>query len=159
MNTRAVPLVRYSGPFLKRTREEFKQMEQRTRKLKTLHLRDDVDRQYLSRKRGRWLAIIEENVDVSRKRLADYIEKHEGILITTTRNNTDNTRSNRTEITRKTKMGRKKKLYRRFKRPKSDTSYKKTWTWLRKGNLEKNWISSNFISNNDRFSFSFVDNL
>ena len=61
INTWAVPLVRYSGPFLKCTREELKQMHQRTRKPmtmhKALHPRDDVDRLYVSRKereRHRW---------------------------------------------------------------------------------------------------------
>ena len=53
INTWAVPLVRYSGPFLKWTREELKQMAQRTKKLmtmqKALHPRDDVVRLYLSR--------------------------------------------------------------------------------------------------------------
>ena len=52
----AVPLVRYSGPFLKWTRDELKQMDQITRKLITmheaLHPRDDVDRLYVSRKEG-----------------------------------------------------------------------------------------------------------
>ena len=33
INTRAVALVRYSGPFLKWTREELQQMDKRTRKL------------------------------------------------------------------------------------------------------------------------------
>ena len=37
INTWAVPLVRYSGPFLKWTRYELKQMDQRTRKLMTMH--------------------------------------------------------------------------------------------------------------------------
>ena len=37
INTWAVPLVRYLGPFLKRTREELKQMDQRTRKIMTMH--------------------------------------------------------------------------------------------------------------------------
>ena len=37
INTWAVPLVRYSGPFLKWTRDELKQMDQRTRKLMTMH--------------------------------------------------------------------------------------------------------------------------
>ena len=36
INTWAVPLIRYSGPFLKWTREELKQMDQRTRKLMTI---------------------------------------------------------------------------------------------------------------------------
>ena len=63
-------LVRYSGPFLKWTRDELKQMNQRTRKLmtmhKALHPRDDVDRLYVSRKkRGRGLASIEDSVDAS----------------------------------------------------------------------------------------------
>ena len=51
INTWAVPLVRYSGPFLEWTRDELKQMDQRTRKLmtmhKALHPRDDVDILYL----------------------------------------------------------------------------------------------------------------
>ena len=68
INTWAVPLVRYSGPFLKWTREELKQMDQRTRKLmtmhKTIHPRDDVDRLFVSRKEGgRGLASIEDTVD------------------------------------------------------------------------------------------------
>ena len=37
INTWAVPQVRYSGPFLKWIRDELKQMDQRTRKLMTMH--------------------------------------------------------------------------------------------------------------------------
>ena len=96
-------LVRYSGPFLKWTKEE--QMDQRTRKLmtmhKALHPRDDVDRLYVPREEaGRGLSSIENNVDASIQRLEDYMQK---ILITATRNNTDDTRTNRTTITRKQK--------------------------------------------------------
>ena len=51
INSWTVLLVRYSGPFLKWTRDELKQMDQRTRKLmtmpKSLHPRDNVDRLYL----------------------------------------------------------------------------------------------------------------
>ena len=54
INNWAVPLVRYSGPFLKWTRDELKQMDRRTRKImtmhKALHPRDYVDRLYVSRK-------------------------------------------------------------------------------------------------------------
>ena len=82
INTCAVPLVRYSGPFLKWIRDELKQMDQRTRKLmtmhKALHPRDDVDRLYVSRKdEGRGLASIKDSVDASIQRLEDYIGKHE----------------------------------------------------------------------------------
>ena len=80
IDTWTVPLVRYSGPFLKWTRDELKQMDQRTRKLmtmhKALHPRDDVDRLYVSRKEGgRGLSSIEDSVDASIQRLEDYIEK------------------------------------------------------------------------------------
>ena len=96
INTWAVILVRYSGPFLKWTRDELKQIDQRTRKLmtihKALHARDDVERLYVSRKEGgRGLACIEGSVDASIQWLKDYIEKHERGLIITTRNDTDNT--------------------------------------------------------------------
>ena len=37
INTWAVPLVRFPGPFLKWIRDELKQMDQRTRKLMTMH--------------------------------------------------------------------------------------------------------------------------
>ena len=56
INTWAVPHIRYSGSFLKWTRDEFTQMDQRTRKLatmhKVLHPRDDIGRLYVSRKEG-----------------------------------------------------------------------------------------------------------
>ena len=61
---------------------------------------------------------------------------HGGRLVTATRNNTDNTRINRTEITRKQKW-EEKQLYGYFKRLTSNISYEKTWTWLRKGNLKR----------------------
>ena len=106
INTWAVPLVRYSGLFFKWTSEELKQMDQRTRKLMTMHKasqpRDDVDRLYVSRKKeGRGLASIEDGVDASIQRLEDYIEKHEAGLITAIRNETDNTMDNRMTINRK----------------------------------------------------------
>ena len=75
-------------------------MYQRTRKLinvhKALHPRRDGDRLYVSRKEGgRGLASIEERVDASIQRLKDYIEKHDGGLITVMRNQADNTIDNR----------------------------------------------------------------
>ena len=89
INTWVVPLVRYSRPFLKWTRDELKQMDQRTRKLmtmyKALYPRDDVDGLYVSRKGGRrGLASIKDSIDASIQRLKDYIQKHEGGLITAT---------------------------------------------------------------------------
>ena len=104
---------------------------------KALHPRDDVDRLYISRKEGgRGLASIEDSVDASIKRLEDYIQKHDGGLITSIRNDTDNTMDNRMTITRKQKW-EGKQLYGRFKRLINNISHDKTWTWLRKGNFKK----------------------
>ena len=140
-NTWAVLLVRYSGPFLKWTRDELRQMDQRTRKLmtmhKALHPRDDVDRLYVSRKEGgRGLTSIEDSVDASIQRLEDYIEKHEGGLITAIWNNTDNTIDNWMTKSRKQKW-EEKQLHGCFKRLINNISYDKTWTWLRKGNFKR----------------------
>ena len=71
---------------------------------KAFHPRDDVDRLYVSRRvGGRGLASIEDSVDTSIQRLEDYREKRRGRLTTATRNNTDDTRIGRTEMTRKQK--------------------------------------------------------
>ena len=118
INIWAVHLVRCSGLFLKWTRDELKQMDQRTRKLitmhKALHPRDYVDRLYVSRKEGvRGLASIEDSVDALIQRLKDYIEKHERGLITTIRNDTDNMLDDRMTSRKKWE---EKQLYGRFKR-------------------------------------------
>ena len=114
-------------------------MDQRAGKLmtihKALHPRDDVDRLYVSRKEGgSGLASIEDLVDASIQRLEDYIEKHEGGLLTATRNDSDNAIANRMTITRKQKW-EEKQLCGRFKRL-INISCEKKWTWLRKGNFQ-----------------------
>ena len=100
INTWVVSHVRYLGPFLK-------QMDQRTRKLmtmhKALHPKDDVDRQYVCRKQRKKTCSIEDSVDASIQRLEDYIEKHERGLMTAIRNDTDITIDDRMTITRKQK--------------------------------------------------------
>ena len=136
INTWAVLVVRYSEPFLKWTREELKQMDQRKLMTvhKALHPRDNVDRLYVSRKEGfRRLPIIQDSVDASIQRLEDYKEKHEGGLIAAIRNDIDNTMDNRMIIIRKQKWEEKE----HFKWLINNISHKKTWTWLIKGNFKK----------------------
>ena len=130
INTWAVRLLRYWRPFVKWTREELKQMDQRTRKLMTMHKashpRDDVHRLYVSKKEGgRRLVSIEDTVDASIQRLKDNIEKHERGLITTIRVDTDNTINERMTKTRKQKW-EGKPLYGRFKRRINNISHQKT---------------------------------
>ena len=113
------------------------QMDQRTRNLMTMHKElhpwDDVDRQYVSKKEGgRGLASIEDSVDASIQWVDD-IEKHEGGLITTTKNDPDNTKTKKMATTRQ--KWEQKPLYGRFKRLISNISHEKTWTWLRKWHL------------------------
>ena len=56
---------------------------------------------YQEKRTGRRLASVEDTVDASFQRLEDYIEKHEGGLITAIRNDTNNTMDNRMTITNK----------------------------------------------------------
>ena len=107
INIWAVPPVRYSGPFLSGPVMNLNKWTKKTRKLMALHPRDDVDRLYVSRKKGgRGLASIEDSVDSSIQRLEDYIEKHGRGLITALRNDTDNMIDDRMT----TKMGGKTTL-------------------------------------------------
>ena len=69
---------------------------------KALHPRDDIDRLYISRKEGgRGLASIEDSVNAWIQRLEDYIQKHDGRLITDIKNDIDHTMDNKMTITRK----------------------------------------------------------
>ena len=115
-------------------------MDQRTRKLltkhKALYPRDNVDRQYISRREGgRGLTSIEDSVDASIQWLVNFIEKHEGGQITAIRNRTDNTMGNRMTITRK--KWKERQLDDRFKRLINNISLDKTWAWLKKGNFKR----------------------
>ena len=86
------------------------------------------------------IASIEDTADASKQRLEDYIEKHERGLITTIRNDLDNTINERMTTTRKQKW-EGKLLYVRFWRLINNISHQKTWTWLRKGNLKIETVS------------------
>ena len=72
-------------------------MDQRTKKLMTMYkaLHSKDDRLYVSKKEGGiGLSSIENSFDASIQRLEDYIDKHKGGRIATTRNDTDNTKTN-----------------------------------------------------------------
>ena len=67
--------------------------------------------------------------------------------MTATRNNTDDTRTNRKMITRKEKW-EEKQHYRPFNRLISNILHEKIWTWLRKGNLKRETESSLIAAQN-----------
>ena len=86
INTCAIPLVKYSRLFLKWTKEELQKMDQRIRKLitmhKDLHPRDDTDELYVSRKEGgRGLSSIEDKFNTSIRCHGDNKEKSKERLI------------------------------------------------------------------------------
>ena len=95
-NKQSVPLVRYSGPFLKWTREELKQMDQKTRKLITmlraLHPRNDINKLYVSR----YLDMSTRRQHKKERRNTNYSDQKQQ----------NNTEINRTSMTRK-KNGKK----------------------------------------------------
>ena len=74
--------------------------------------------------------------------------QHRGRLIKATRNNTNDTRTSGTIITRKQKW-EEKQLYGHFKWLTSDISHKKIWTWLRKGNFKKETESLQIATQNN----------
>ena len=87
--------------------------------------------------------------------LEDYIEKRRERLITTTRNNTDNTRINRTKITRKQKW-EEKQLYGHFKQQTSDILPEKTWMQPRKGNLKRETESLLIAAQNNAIRANYI---
>ena len=71
--------------------------------LKVLHLIDDFERQYVSRKeRRREPTSVEDSIDISIQRREDSIKKSGRRLFTATRKNTDNTNINRIKMGGKT---------------------------------------------------------
>ena len=157
-----MPLVRYSGASLKWIRDELKQMDQRTRKLMTMHKallpRDDVDRLYVSRKEeGREFATMEDSVDASIQRFEDYTEKHERGQIITIRNDTDNMIDDRQQMTTNWKQKwEEKQLYGRFKHLINNISHQKTWTWLRKGNLKRETESLRIVAQDNAIIINHI---
>ena len=108
-----------------------------------------TDYMYRERKEEKDLPALRDSVDALIQRHEDYIEKHEGGLITTIKNEPDNTISNRMIIARKQKW-EDKQLYGRFKRLINNIPHEKTWTWLeKKGNFKREIESLRIATQND----------
>ena len=80
INTWAIPVLRYSAPFLSWTKTELQSIDGKTRKLSImhngLHPRSDVDRLYIPKKVGeRGLANAEDTVILAKISLEDHIKK------------------------------------------------------------------------------------
>ena len=104
INTWAVSYFRYSAPLVKWTREVLKQMDQRIKKLMTMHKalypREDDDRLYVSRKEGgKWLASNKDCWRFDTKTQSLHWKARSG-RITAMKKDTDNTMTNIMTITR-----------------------------------------------------------
>ena len=99
MNFWAVHLVRYSRSFLKWTKEELRQMEQRKKKSiamqETLDPRDISGTLNVLKKGGRGCVSIEVCMDASIRELEVYAKKSQERLLKTANTNTDNIKTNR----------------------------------------------------------------
>ena len=83
------------------------------------------------------------------------MENHRRRLITATRNNTDDTKSNRKKIKRIQKW-EEKQLYGDFKWQTSDISHEKTWTRLKRGNLKRETESLQIESQNNAIRTNYI---
>ena len=86
VNTRAVSLLRYAAAFVSWRKSELQAIDRKTRKLFTiygaLHLKSDVDRLYIPRKKGgRGLISIEDYVELAIRGLEVYVHGSEEWLI------------------------------------------------------------------------------
>ena len=94
-----------------------------------------TDRQFVSVKEWeRGFASNKDSVDASIRGHENYIKKRKEGLITAGTTSTDNIKTNKPTINEKQKWD-EKQLYGYFKQQICEISHEKTWTWLRKGNL------------------------
>ena len=115
-----------------------------------LHLRDEINRLYVSRKEGgRIISSIENCIDVSIQGLENYIKKSNERLITAAHNGISNIRPDRKMTKTRKQKWEEKHIYGYFKRPTGKITQEKTWTILWKVKIQEwNWIFSNSSTNN-----------
>jgi len=94
----AIPVLRYSFGIINWHQEELQKLDQKTRKLLTIHgqhhTKADVDRLYVPRKQGRRVLIqLEAAHAVEITRLLEYVDRKEDPLIQVVRSHQHNTYS------------------------------------------------------------------
>ena len=144
INTRAVAIKRYGAGIIKWTKEEFRNIDRKTRKLmnmhRALHAQADVDRLYIKRAEGgRGMISVEDCVEMETNSLHKYIveskekllkaEKDEGIL---------GEGMSKGDVAEKRRNQYKEKpLHGQYVRSTEEIRDHKSWKWLKKGTLKK----------------------
>ena len=124
---------------------------------KALHLRDDIDRLYMSRKEGGIrLTSVEDYMNASIRGLTDSIKRTKERLLSAI-NSTDDIRTNGTTINRKQKL-EEKQLYGCFKQQTGKISHRKTWRYLREKNLQKETESLLIVAQNNTIRTNYAIN-
>ena len=90
---------------------------------------------------------------MGRKTTEEFIEKQGKRLIIVTRKNTDKTKIKRKKIT---KHKWEEQLYGHFKQQTSEISLEKTWTWWRKGNINRETESLLIAAQNNAMRTNYI---
>ena len=148
INTWAVPIVRYSAPFLDWTKQERREMDRHTRKLmtmhKALHPKSDVDRLYISRRDGgRGLVSVEDAIETAIRGLENYAHESEERLLCGARSPDANREKlpvkefKREKAKEREESWRTKTLHGQFLRQTEDIAGEGRWGWMRKAGLKR----------------------
>ena len=148
INIWAVPVIRYSAPFLDWNKEELQTLDRTTRKLLTshnaLHPRSNVDRIYLPRdKGGKGLKEIEDTVAEAVIDLHQYVNgSEEKILIAARKVREINEEETVTDFKMRKQNERRerwkdKTLHGQYLRQTENVAEQNRWMWLKKAGLKR----------------------
>ena len=147
INTWAVSLFRYTAAIIDWRKEEIMKLDQRTRKLLTMHKahhpKDSVHRLYISRKEGgRGLISIENCVEIATVGLENYIQNSTERLIIAARGENKESTESVNNVKQRIKRNRKaelkeKKLHGQFLRDIEEVADEKTKNWMKNGHLKR----------------------
>ena len=140
INTWAIPVLRYSAPFLKWRKTELQELDRRTRKLLTMHNahhpKSNVERIYIPRKEGgRGLLNVEDTVNTAILALEEYVVDSNQRILSAARNIEEVTETAKGFKKRK-KNERKnnwkeKELHGQYLRQTEEVAGPERWVWLK----------------------------
>ena len=146
INSWAIPVLRYSAPFLKWRKTELQELDRRTRKLLTMHNahhpKSNVERIYIPRKEGgRGLLNVEDTVNTAILGLEEYVVDSTERILSAARNIEEVTETAKGFKKRKKNERRsswkEKELHGQYLRQTEEVAGPERWLWLRDGNLKR----------------------
>ena len=145
INTWAIPVLKYSAPFLVWRKTELQELDRRTRKLLTMHNarhpKSNVDRIYSPRKEGgRGLLSVEDTINMVTLGLEEYVVLSDERILPAARNIEEVTETQ--GFKKRMKNERKnswmeKELHGQYLRQTDEVASVERWLWLRDANLKR----------------------